>query len=512
MTSPPPPASDDIPTTTLDVLITGAGLSGINAAHLLQTHLPRRTFAVLEARHTIGGTWAFWKYPGARTDSAMALFGFPWHAWTQGTTMVDAPTIKAYMDEAVAAHGIDRAIRLGHRVTSAAWSSAEHRWTVEVEVVAEDEATVVGRKRFSAGWLINANGYYAYDKPLGSVIPGIEGFQGEVVHPQFWDEEKVDYAGKKVVVVGSGATAVTLLPALAKTAESVTMLQRSPSYVLSQPAKDHSVRFFARYLPASWVPTVNWWWRMAVETIFVAILTNFPNFGRKIVVGEMRKELPQGFDVDKHFNPRYGPFEQRLCFCPRADFFKALHQDNTQVVTDTIETVTETGILLKSGQTLEADMIITATGLYMVLMYGIALIVDGVRVNETFGRRYAWNGVMLEGIPNSGVIMGYTAATWTPGADVRTRQMIKVMQHMEKTGVTSAVPFISPEERKNLPMVPAIDISSTYVVSAKERMPIVANVGPWRNGKNWLSDVLRLKLGSVTAGMRYTTVEKSKNV
>ncbi|KAK4135880.1 FAD/NAD(P)-binding domain-containing protein [Trichocladium antarcticum] len=494
---------------TLDIVIVGAGLSGINTAYRVQTELPHRNYAILESRNEIGGTWAFWKYPGIRTDSAMGLFGFPWRPWPHAATMAAAPAIKAYMEECAAAEGIDKKIRFGHRLVSSSWSSEEQRWTLHLEVTREDGS--VEKKVLKAWWVINASGYYSYEKPLPAVIPGIDRFRGQVVHPQFWNDN-IKYAGQRVVIIGSGATAVTLLPELAKTAQSVTILQRSPSYVLAMPNNDGVGIFLARFMPSRWAATVHWWQKMMIETVFVNLLLAFPRFGRWLVMSSMRQLLPKGYDVDKHFNPRYGPFEQRLCFCPGGDFFHALHRPNAHMVTDTIDTVTESGILLQSGATLDADMIITATGLYFSLFSGMSVDVDGESVTDTLGSRYTWNGSMLEGVPNAGLILGYTAFTWTPGADVRARQLIKVIKHMDRRGATAGTPHIDPAERARLPRLPAVGLSSTYMVAARERMPRNAGIAPWVNGESWLGDVLRLVFGSVKKGMRYTFAAKAKDV
>jgi cation diffusion facilitator CzcD-associated flavoprotein CzcO len=493
---------------TLDIVIVGAGLSGINTGYRVQTELPHRNYAIFESRHEIGGTWSFWKYPGIRTDSSMALFGFPWRPWPHDDNMAGAPAIKAYMEECAAAEGIDKKVRFGHRVVSSTWSSEEQRWTLQVNITHKDGT--VENKVIKAWWLIGANGYYSYEKPMPTVIPGIDKFRGQVVHPQFWNDN-ITHAGKRVVIIGSGATAITLLPALAETAQSVTILQRSPSYVLTMPGKA-GLTFLTRLMPLEWAIKVQWWQRMIIETLFVNVLLTFPRFGRWLITGGMRKELPEGFDIDKHFNPRYNPFEQRLCFCPEADFFKALHKPNAHMVTDIIETVTESGILLKSGETLETDMIITATGLYVSLFSGMSITVDGESVTDTLSNRYTWNGSMLEGVPNAGLIIGYTAFTWTPGADVRARQLIKVIKHMEKSGATSGVPYVDPLERARLPVLPSVGLSSTYMVSAQKRMPKVAGVGPWVNGDNWVTDMLRLIFSNVKKGMRYTFATKAKDV
>jgi len=486
-----------------DIIIIGAGLSGINSAYRLQTELPGHTFVVLEARDCTGGTWAFWKYPGVRSDSSMGVFGFPWYPWPHDANMADAHLINAYLGDAAVSRGIDKKIRLRHRVSGMAWSSEEQRWTLTVDASASGGAET---KKFDAKWVINCGGYYDYDKPLPAVIPGIEQFKGEVVHPQFWDDG-IDYAGKRVVIIGSGATAITLLPALAETAASVTMLQRSPTFVFSLDGKDAVANFLRRWLPSSWAGSINWWKNMIVESLFLLFMSSCPNLGRKLVTSETRRRLPRDFDVDQHFNPRYNPLEQRLCLCPDGNFFKALHQPNCDIVTDTIDTVTETGILTSSGRTLDADMIVTATGLFLNLLSSIPVTVDGEAVDGTIGQRYCWNGGMLEGVPNTGVIAGYTTATWTPGADARVRMFIKVIRHMDSIGATSAMPFLDPEERKTLPKKPALTNSSTYIVHAKERLPLVADVGPWRNGSSWLADMWRVVFSSVTEGMRYTVPE-----
>jgi cation diffusion facilitator CzcD-associated flavoprotein CzcO len=494
---------------TLDIVVVGAGLSGINTAYRLQTEVPHHSYAILESRHELGGTWAFWKYPGIRTDSSMGLFGFSWRPWPHDSNMAEGAAIKAYLHDCAAAEGIDKKIRFGHRVVDSAWSSAEQRWTLQVEATRPDGT--VEKKVVKAWWVISASGYYSYEQPLPAVIPGIERFGGQVVHPQFWDES-IDCTGKKVVVIGSGATAITLLPALAKTAESVTMLQRSPSYVFSLPRRQGIVGFLERFIPLSWAQRFYWWQRMIIETLFVVFLLTFPNAGRRFLVGEMRRQLPHDVDVDKHFNPWYNPFEQRLCFSPGGDFFKALHRPNARVVTDTIASVTETGIQLAFGETLDADMIVTATGLYFSLLSGVSVTVDGESITDSLGSRFIWNGAMLEGVPNSGLITGYTAATWTPGADVRARQMIKVIKHMDRTGARAAVPYVDPAERKEMPALPAMGLKSTYVVSALDRMPKVGGKAPWISGSFWAVDVWRLMRSDVTQGMRYAFGEGKKGV
>ncbi|KAL2125580.1 hypothetical protein VTJ04DRAFT_1945 [Mycothermus thermophilus] len=485
----------------LDIVIVGAGLSGINAAYRVKTELPHHSFAVLERRTEMGGTWSFWKYPGFRTDSAMALFGFPWRPWTSDLTMAPGPLIHRYIEESAAAANLTDKIRFGHRVTSGDWDSDEQRWTLRVEVT--DPATGdVTTRIIKAWWIIFASGYYSYEQPRHTVIPGIERFQGRVVHPQFWDES-LDYSGKRIIIIGSGATAVTLLPALAEKAETVTMLQRTPTFIMTLPQYDRLVAPLARFLPASWARQIHWWLRMTLEILFVWYLRVFPASGRSYLLSEMRKQLPKGFDVERHFNPWYNPFDQRLCFCPDGDFFKALHKPGVSVVTDVIDTVTETGIQLKSGSFLDADIIVTATGLHMALLSTATLRIDGENLNDSIGNRYIWNGAMLEGLPNAGLITGYTAATWTPGADVRTRQVLKVIRHLDKTGAAAAMPHVDPAERARLPARPAVTLNSTYVKDAINRLPKVSDRRPWVYGSCWAVDMWRMLTSDVRKGMKY---------
>ncbi|KAH6633931.1 hypothetical protein B0J18DRAFT_414769 [Chaetomium sp. MPI-SDFR-AT-0129] len=496
---------------TVDVVIVGAGLSGINSAYRVKTQLPHHSYTVLEGRHEIGGTWSFWKYPGLRTDSSMGVFGFSWRPWQHDLNMAPGAAIKSYLKECAAAEGIDKKIRFQHRVVATNWRSDEQRWTLRIEVTQDDGS--IKEKIIKAWWIINASGYYSYEKPQQVVIPGIDQFAGEVVHPQSW-HDTVDHANKKIIVIGSGATAITLLPTLAKTAASVTMLQRTPSYVFNLPGKDKTVAFLSRFMPIAWAAYIQWWKALMAETLFVSFLLAFPSAGKRIIKKDMRKQLPPGFDIDKHFNPWYNPFEQRLCFCPSGDFFKALSDPNSnaRIVTDTIDTVTPSGIRLNSGETLEADMIVTATGLYFSVLAGVSCTVDGVSVTDSLGDRFTWNGCMLEGMPNAGLITGYTAATWTPGADVRVRQLIKVIRHMDKTGATSGTPTVDPVERAEMKPLPAVGLSSTYLTSAWDRMPKVGTKRPWVNGANWATDMWRFLWSDVNLGMKFTFGEKKKDL
>ena len=512
-----------------DIIIVGAGLSGINSAYQLRRQLPDHSFAILEARDRVGGTWDFFNYPGIRCDSPMPVYALPWRPWADDRLIVDAHEIRDYIDDAATSSGIAEKIRFGHRLTAASWSSTRQRWSLDVDVSTNANANAntnadtdnnrpaeghgVERKVFDAKFVVWCSGYYDYKNPLPAVIPGIERFQGQVVHPQFWSDE-ADFAGKRVVIIGSGATTITVFPAIAKTAASATMLQRSPSYVAPVPARDNWLGSLIRLvLPSPWAAWVNRWRAIFGEYIPFAVLSTFPSLARSVLMNAAKSRLPPHIDVAKHFTPSYNAFEQRVCFCPDGDFFDALHQPNCEIVTDTIDTVTETGIKTTSGRVLDADMIVTATGLTMTACGNVPITIDGgAPVNDTLGGRYFWNGVMVEGLPNSGLIIGYVAQTWTPGADARIRLLINVLSHMDRVGASSATPTIDPEVRKTLPRKPALHNNSTYVVSARSRIPMVADVGPWKYGQSFPADMWTALFGSSTDGMKYVLPAEQKKV
>ncbi|OTB19267.1 hypothetical protein K445DRAFT_53834 [Daldinia sp. EC12] len=482
-----------------DFIIIGAGLSGVNAAYRLKTQLPDCSYTILEARHEIGGTWSFFKFPGIRSDSDLTLFGFPWRPWIHDADMAGAHLIKEYIEDAARAEGIDKKIQLRHRVTSLIWSSAEQLWTVAVSV---DGLA----KECKAKFLIACSGYYDYANPLKTEIPGIENFKGTVAHPQFWPED-LDYANKKVVIIGSGATAITMVPAMVETAGHVTMLQRSPSYVVSLPLSDPAGKWIRKIFPEGVAHLLNWWRCFMLEHLFVFFCTTFPNLARKLVVSGMKKELPPDVDVDVHFNPKYDLFDQRLGLCPDGDFFRALHRDNCDIVTDHIETVTADGIITKSGKKLDADIIVTATGLHVHILGGITPIVDGKPVDVA--SCYTWRGVMLTGIPNAGAIIGYTITSWTLGADSSIKLLIKIWKHMKKIGATSAVP-VNAQSDFALSR-PVVEHSSTYFVKAQDRLPRITGTSPWYGRTNTIYDHLKLWFGSVTKGLEYTYASKKND-
>ncbi|KAI0170015.1 FAD/NAD(P)-binding domain-containing protein [Hypoxylon sp. FL1284] len=479
-----------------DFLIIGAGLSGVDAAYRLQTQLPGCSYAILEARDKIGGTWSLFNFPGIRSDSRLTLFGLPWRPWVHDRDMAEGHLIREYIEEAARDEGIDKNICFGHRVTGVSWSSDEQRWTLAVKADGM-------MKDYKTKFLVACSGYYDYTKPLDTEIPGIGSFGGTVAHPQFWPQD-LDYADKKVVIIGSGATAVTMLPAVAKTAYHVTMLQRSPSYVLSLPAADPAGVWIKKRFSKSVAHTINWWRCFIEEHLFSFFNIMCPSLARALLMRLTKQLLPDSIDASVHFNPRYKPFDQRLCMCPDGDFFQALHRDNCDIVTDHIETIVEDGIMTTSGKKLEADIIVTATGLYVHLLGGVTPVVDGRAIDVA--SCYAWRGVMLTGMPNAGAVMGYTTNSWTLGADASIKLLVKVWKHMNKIGATSVVPVHDQSDiRSSKPVVPH---SSTYFVAAQDRLPRITGESPWYGRTNAIYDYFKLWFGSVTEGMEYTIPTK----
>ncbi|EWY92707.1 hypothetical protein FOYG_06192 [Fusarium oxysporum NRRL 32931] len=484
-----------------DILVIGAGLSGINTAHVLNQRLPHRSYTILEAQSAIGGTWRFFRYPGFRSDSFMTAFGLPWHPWKHKQKMAQAGEIVEYLEEAVDAAGLRDKIRFRHKMLACEWRTDEQNWKIEIDADGQ-------RKTFIANFVISCVGYYAYDKAFPTTIPGLKGFGGQVVHPQWWPED-LDYSGKRVIVIGSGATAITVVPSLAEKAGMVTMLQRSPSFVISQPTTSSLDSCLKSLLPFSLAYWLIYWKDVFLEVFSTQFLLNFPALGRKVLMGEMQKALPKDIDVNVHFNPRYNPFQQRLCMCPDEDFFKALHQDNCEIVTDTIETVTKDGILLESGRKLEADIIVTATGLYFQLFSGIAPLVDGQPIEV--GSHYAWRGCMVDSVPNMGFVMGYVTTSWTPGADIMAKTLISVIKEMEKTGSTSVMPVLDEKDRSKPQKLP-VSATSSYFVKAADRMPKVTDEGPWYGRVNLAKDWWAWLMGDMSSGLLYSGGQRKKDI
>jgi monooxygenase len=473
----------------LDVLIVGAGLSGIGAGCQLEMKCPGKTYAVLEAREDSGGTWDLFRYPGIRSDSDMFTLGYAFRPWTEAKSIADGPSILKYVRETARAYGVERRIRFRHRVVRAEWSSADERWIVEVE--RGDGAEPV---TLTCSFLFMCSGYYRYDAGYTPRFEGSERFGGRIVHPQHWTDD-VDYAGKRVVVIGSGATAVTLVPAMAERAAHVTMLQRSPSYVAALPAEDPIAKLVRRVLPTRLAYSVVRWKNVLITMVFFELCRRRPERMRAFLRKGVERRLPAGYDVDTHFKPTYNPWDQRMCLVPDGDLFEALSSSRASVVTDRIDTFTETGIRLESGAELEADLVVTATGLNMTLLGGVKLAVDGREVEPS--KTLSYKGLMLTGVPNMAFSIGYTNASWTLKCDLTCDYVCRLINHMEERGYVRCVaecrdPSVAEE--------PIIDFSSGYVLRALDQLPKQGSKRPWRLYQNYPLDLRHLRYGPIEDG------------
>ena len=416
----------------LDVLIVGAGLSGIGAGYHLQERCPEKTYAIVEAREDLGGTWDLFRYPGIRSDSDMHTLGYRFKPWTESKTIADGPAILDYVRRTAHENRIEEKIRFQQRVVGAEWSSDEARWTVEVEQVDSGEKT-----RLTCDFLWSCAGYYRYDEGYTPDFQGVERFSGPVIHPQHWPEE-LDYAGKKVVVIGSGATAVTLVPAMAKTAQHVTMLQRSPTYIVTLPAEDPIAKVLRRFLPGRAVYALVRWKNVLLQMASYHLSRRRPELMKKLVHKNVVRQLPAGYDVHTHFKPPYNPWDQRLCLVPNGDLFRAISDGSASVVTDEIEAFTEAGLKLRSGAELEADVIVTATGLNLLFIGGMRLAIDGSEMDAS--KKMTYKGMMLSGVPNFAFTLGYTNASWTLKADLTSEYVCRLLNHMDASGHSRCVP------------------------------------------------------------------------
>jgi monooxygenase len=468
----------------LDVLIVGAGLSGIGAAWHLQKNCPGKRYAILEGRAASGGTWDLFRYPGVRSDSDMYTLGYRFRPWKDAKAIADGPSILSYIREVASDHGIDRQIRYGHRVVGASWSTPDARWTVEIERGGE-------RVFLSCGFLWMCSGYYRYEAGYLPEFPGIDGFKGRVVHPQHWPQD-LDYAGKKVVVIGSGATAVTVVPSMAETASHVTMLQRSPTYVVARPAQDPIANKLRRRLPLKLAYMLTRWKNVLLGMYFYQLCKRKPEKVKSLIVGGVRQMLGPDYDVAKHFTPKYNPWDQRLCLVPDADLFRAIRKNKASVVTDTIETFTEKGIKLKSGAELEADVVVTATGLVVQSLGGMKLVVDGKPVKPSDTMIY--KGMMYSDVPNLASIFGYTNASWTLKADLVCEYVCRLLNYMDRKGFTKAVPHNSDP---TLTEEPWVNFSSGYIQRALPHQPKQGSKRPWKLYQNYVLDLLTLRHGSL---------------
>jgi monooxygenase len=469
----------------LDVLIVGAGISGISAAWHLQDRSPSKTYAILERRENMGGTWDLFKYPGIRSDSDMFTLGFRFKPWTSAKSIADGSSILNYIKEAAAENGIDENIRYRHQVIAADWSDADNRWTVTVDT-GDEEITM------TCSFLFATTGYYNYDQGYSPEFPGAEDFRGTIVHPQHWPED-LDYAGKKVVVIGSGATAITLIPALVDSgAGHVTMLQRSPSYVGSLPDVDPIAAQANKYLPEHVAHVVNRWKAIVFSTAQYQLARKFPKYMRKTLLTMAQRRLPEGYDVEKHFGPRYNPWDQRLCLAPNGDLFKTIRKGNADVVTDTIDTFVGEGIKLNSGEVLDADIIVTATGLNMQLLGGLAPTLNGQPIDLT--ELMTYKGLMFSGIPNFAITFGYTNASWTLKADLVSEFVCRVLNYMDDNGFDRVVPE---HPGASVDELPFMDFAPGYFLRAVDQLPKSGSKAPWRLKQNYFLDLRLIRRGKV---------------
>ena len=479
-----------MPTRHVDVLIVGAGLSGIGAGYFLTTQCPRKSFAILEGRERLGGTWDLFRYPGVRSDSDMFTLGYSFRPWTDAKAIADGASILKYIRETAAAFGIDKKIQYNTRVKNAAWSSETASWTVDVEHGAERET-----ERLTCNFLFMCSGYYNYQAGYTPAFKGAESFKGRIVHPQKWTDD-IDYAGKRVVVIGSGATAVTLVPALAEKAAHVTMLQRSPTYVVSRPSADASADKIRKRLPAKLAHSIVRWKNVLWGMYVYRLSKKRPEGMKQFIVNGVQAALGPDFDVKTHFTPTYNPWDQRLCLIPDGDLFTAIKDGRASVVTDHIETFTEGGIKLKSGAEVPTDLIVTATGLDLLVQGDVKLSVDGRAIDP--GQAMTYRGMMYSDVPNMAVATGYTNASWTLKCDLTCDYVCRMLNYMDRHGYTQCTP------RQNDPSVraePWVDFSSGYIVRSRDKFPKQGNKVPWKLHQNYARDVLALRFGSINDGV-----------
>jgi monooxygenase len=474
------------PVEHLDVLIVGAGLSGIGAGHYLQTECPWASYAIFEARDAIGGTWDLFRYPGIRSDSDMFTLGYSFRPWDGEKSIADGDSILQYIKDTASEAGIDQHIRFNHRIVRADWSSDHSRW----QIVAA--RTDTGEEmEFTCGFVFSCSGYYRYDRGYLPDFSGMDDFQGTIVHPQAWPDD-VDYAGKRVVVIGSGATAVTLVPSLAATADHVTMLQRSPTYIASLPAVDPIADLLRRLLPPRFSgPAIRWFKALVTQGSYV-LSKRRPALVKRILRRQLERQLPAGYDIDTHFTPRYNPWDQRLCVVPDGDLFKAISAGTVSVVTDQIDTFTEKGLRLTSGDELEADIVVTATGIELLFIGGIELSVDGEPVDVS--TKLTYKGMMLEGVPNLAIAIGYTNASWTLKCDLTCDYVSRLLNHMRELGVSQCTPV---NQDATVSALPLLGLTSGYVQRSADRFPKQGSVFPWQVHQSYLRDYRALKLRGI---------------
>ncbi|HZG88849.1 MAG TPA: NAD(P)/FAD-dependent oxidoreductase [Pseudonocardia sp.] len=488
MTGSPSPAHH------VDVLIVGAGLSGVGAAWRLQRGRPGTTYAILESRDAIGGTWDLFRYPGIRSDSDMFTLSYPFRPWRGEDSIASGDNIRTYIRETAVEAGIDRHIRFGTKVLGASWSSADARWTVRAEV-GDDHGTTP--QTWTCDFLYLCTGYYSYEHGYQPDFPGRADYRGRFVHPQFWPAD-LDHTGKRVVVIGSGATAVTLVPAMAEAAEHVTMLQRSPSYLTALPAKDALADVARRYLPAGAAHRLVRAKNVLFSQAFYQLARRRPERVKKLLRDLALRFVPDPAYVDEHFTPHYDPWDQRLCLAPDGDFYRAITGGRASVVTDRIDRFVGTGIRLASGTVLDADLVVSATGLTMLAFGGVELTVDGERVDP--GATVAYRGVMLGGVPNLAFSIGYVNASWTLRSDLSARYVCRLLAHLDRHGYATATPVADTVRAQR----PLLDLTSGYVQRAADRFPRQGDRAPWTVRQNYPADLLGMFRADVRRDMRFT--------
>ncbi len=466
-----------------DVIVVGAGLSGVGGACHLKMECPRKSFVILEGRERMGGTWDLFRYPGVRSDSDMYTLGYRFRPWRDNKAMADGPAILSYIRDTAAEYDINKSIRYNHRVRRASWSSHDARWTVEAET---GNAVV----RLTCNFLYLCTGYYDYENGYMPEWPGFAQFRGTMVHPQKWPED-LDYADKRVVVIGSGATAVTLVPAMAQRAAHVTMLQRSPSYIVSRPAEDVLANLLRRFLPDRTAYALTRWKNVLAGTFFYNLARKRPKVFKWMVARGVRRQLGKNYD-SKHFTPPYNPWDQRLCLVPDADLFRAMNEGRVSVVTDHIETFTEDGVLLKSGEHLDADIVVTATGLVLKLFSRMQLVVDGAPVE--LPKTLVYKGMMFSDVPNFAYAIGYTNASWTLKCDLTAEYVCRLLNHMDQHGYDVCTPRV---RDRYIEEEPVIDFNSGYVLRGLDSLPRQGSKTPWRLHQNYVKDLRMMRYGRV---------------
>lgn len=468
-----------------DVIIVGAGLSGIDAAYHTQTNCPNKEYLIFEARKAIGGTWDLFKYPGIRSDSDMYTLGFPFYPWKNPKAIADGPSILNYIKETAAHFGIDKKIQFNHKVTNAAWSDEEKLWTISI---AEHENVQVST--YKTKFLFMTTGYYNYNNGYAPSFKNSEKFKGQIIHPQQWDTS-LNYEDKEVVVIGSGATAVTLVPEMAKKAKHITMLQRSPSYLMYMPSKDKVADFLNKWLPKKMAYQIIKWKNVSLSIFFYTLCRTWPDKIKNFLIKKVENQLIDKEQI-KHFKPLYNPWDQRLCIIPDGDFFKALRKKTASVVTDTIKEFNENGILLNSGEQLNADIIISATGLELQLLGGMKATINNKEIDTA--KVYSYKGVMFSGVPNFGIAIGYTNASWTLKCDLNCQYFTRLINYMDQNNYKVCQPKF---DNKKFETERLLDFDAGYVLRAEKILPKQGSAAPWKVHQNYLKDTRALKYDKI---------------